>query len=108
MSSNDQAKHREPLTDPATGAALGQRKQPGYYPGFETLSQQKYWDAATRQVVLDRVSKVPPIRFFTADEARTMLAVVDRILPQDDRTPDRRIPILPRLDERLFTNKLEG
>ncbi len=101
-------KHREPLTDPATGAALGERQQPGYYPGFQTLSQQKYWDEATRKVVTERVLKSKPIRFFTPDEERTMLAVVDRLLPQDDRTPERRIPILPTIDERLFTNKLEG
>ena len=35
------------------------------YPGFNTLSQQTFWDAATRKVILDRVHKVPPIRFFT-------------------------------------------
>ena len=99
---------KKPLTDPATGAALGQRMQPGYYPGFSTLSQQKYWDAETRRVVLERVEKVPPIRFFTADEARTMEAIVDRILPQDDRVPERRIPLLPGIDERLFTGKMDG
>ena len=37
-----------------------------------------------------------------------MYAVVDRILPQDDRTDKRRIPILPSIDERLFENRLEG
>jgi len=51
---------------------------------------------------------VPPIRFFTPAEARTMEAVVDRILPQDDRTEERRIPILPIIDERLFANRIEG
>ena len=100
--------HREPLTDPVTGAPLEQRKQPGYYRGFETLSQQKYWDAATRAVVLERVQKQKPIRFFNDLEARTMMAVVDRIMPQDDRMPERRIPILPDLDARLFLGKIQG
>src|SRR6185437_6991451 len=54
------------------------------------------------------VSRQKPIRFFTPDEARTMYAVVDRILPQDDRTDERRIPILPSIDERLYENKLDG
>lgn len=99
---------REPLTDPETGAVLGQREQPGYYPGWNTLHEQKFWDAETRRVVLDRVTKVEPIRFFTVAEERTMLAVVDRIIPQEDRTPDRRIPLLPSLDERLFVNRTEG
>lgn len=101
-------KHREPLTDPETGAVLAQREQPGYYPGFSTLSQQKYWDATTRKVVVERATKTKPIRFFNPDEARTMFAVVDRLLPQEDRTPERRIPILPTIDERLYENKLEG
>src|SRR6185437_10074622 len=99
---------RQPLTNPATGEALAQREQPGYYPGFSTLKQKRYWDAATRKVVEERVSKEKPIRFFTPEEARTMYAVVDRILPQDDRTDDRQIQILPGIDERLYENRLEG
>jgi hypothetical protein len=99
---------RMPLTNPATGEALPQREQPGYYPGFSTLMQKRYWDAATRRVVEERVSKQKPIRFFTPDEARTMHAVVDRILPQEDRTNERQIHILPGIDERLYENKLDG
>jgi hypothetical protein len=101
-------REREPLRDPATGAALPQREQPGYYPGFSTLSQKKYWDAATRKVVEERVSRQKPIRFFTPAEAATMLAVVDRILPQEDRKEERRIPILPEIDGRLYENRLDG
>jgi hypothetical protein len=100
--------HRAPLLDPATGAPLEPKSTPGYYPGFHTLDQQNYWDAATRKVVLDRVSNVPPIRFFTAEEALTMQAVVDRILPQDDRTDSTRIPILPFIDQRLHLDRIEG
>jgi hypothetical protein len=37
-----------------------------------------------------------------------MAAVADRILPQEDRVPWRRIEILPGIDERLFENRLEG
>ena len=37
-----------------------------------------------------------------------MFAVVDRILPQEDRTDERRIPILPGIDERLYENRIEG
>ena len=101
-------KERMPLTNPATGMALPKREQPGYYPGFSTLKQKRYWDAATRKVIEERVSKQKPIRFFTPEEARTMHAVVDRILPQEDRTEERRIPILPEIDERLYENRLDG
>lgn len=99
---------RMPLTSPATGSPLPKTDQPGYYPGFSTLSQKRYWDAATRKVIEERVSRTKPIRFFTPDEARTMEAVVDRILPQEDRTDERRIHILPGIDERLYENRLEG
>jgi hypothetical protein len=37
-----------------------------------------------------------------------MQAVIDRILPQEDRTEATRIPILPFLDKRLHTNRIEG
>jgi len=99
---------RQPLMDPTTGAALEKREQPGYYPGFSTLKQKRYWDAATRKVIEERVSKQKPIRFFTPEEAMTMHAVVDRILPQDDRTDERRIHILRGIDERLYENRLDG
>ncbi len=101
-------KERMPCTNPATGAPLPKRDQPGYYPGFSTLSQKRYWDATTRKLVEERVSRQKPIRFFTPEEARTMEAVVDRIMPQEDRTDERRIPILPGIDERLYEDRLDG
>ena len=97
-----------PLKDPATGENLPARRQPGYYPGFSTLAQQKYWDAATRMLIHRRVTRSIPIRFFTSDEEKTMRAVVDRILPQEDREHAYRIDVLAGIDERLFENRLEG
>jgi hypothetical protein len=108
MVMTDEMKESEPLRDAKTDVALTQREQPGYYPGFSTLKQKRYWDATTRKVVEERVSKQKPLRFFTEDQAATMLAVVDRILPQEDRTEERRIAILPEIDARLFENKLDG
>lgn len=103
------AEQRERLpVDLDTDRPLPPRAQPGYYPGFETLSQLRYWDAATRAVVLARVESVPPIRFFTAAEAALLGAVCDRVLPQDDRDAAHRIPIVPRIDERLFTGRIDG
>lgn len=94
--------------DPSSGRPLPAREQPGYYPGFSTLSQQRHWDAATRKKVLERVHKIPPIRFFTPEETRLMEAIVAHILPQDDRLPARRIPIVPRIDERLHSGRTAG
>lgn len=101
------SQHLQPI-DPSTGEPLPQRAQPGYYPGFATLSQQKFWDEATRTVVLKRVNQPPPLRFFTPAEARQMQAVIDRVLPQDDRDEAHRIPILNAIDERLFSGRIDG
>ncbi len=87
---------------------MKRKAQPGYYPGFSTLAQQKFWDAKTRQVVLHRVEHVPPIRFFSAEEARLMEAICGRVLPQDDRDEAHRIPIVPRIDERLYEDRHDG
>jgi hypothetical protein len=94
--------------EPTTGIPLPPKAQPGYYPGYSTLSQQQFWDEATRRVVRKRVHEVPPMRFFTAEQAGLLQAVLDRILPQDDRDRDHRIPILPFIDERLYTGRIDG
>ena len=94
--------------DPQTGRQIGPLVQPGYYPGFSTLSQKNFWDAKTREVVLDRVHNIPEIRFFTPAETRLLEAVCDHILPQDDRTESRRIPIVPQIDKRLYEQSHDG
>lgn len=94
--------------DPATGEPLPQTSHPGYYPGYEILSQQKYWDEATRKVVLKRVEQTPPIRYFSPEQATFWRAVFDHLLPQHDRTPEKRIPLVEQVDARLFLNKTIG
>lgn len=94
--------------DPATGRSLPPLPQPGFYPGFQTLSQQAFWDEATRKVVLDRVQNVPPIRFFTAEELPLLEAVCARMLPQDDRDAAHRIPVANYIDERLYAGRIDG
>ena len=94
--------------DPAGGKPIGPLRQPGYYPGFSTLSQRNFWDAKTREVVSDRVDNVPAIRFFTPDQAHLLQAVCDRVLPQDDRDEARKVPIVPQIDRRLYENAYDG
>src|SRR5690242_17856123 len=94
--------------DPKTGQPIPPNAQPGYYQGFQTLSQQAFWDEATRKVVLERVEHVPPIRFFSPEEAQLMQAVCDRVLPQDDRDPHYRIPVVNYIDERLYSRRIDG
>jgi gluconate 2-dehydrogenase subunit 3-like protein len=100
-------KDRLPI-DPTTGLAIEPCPQPGYYPGYSTLSQQQFWDEATRTLVLKRVNEVPPIRFFRPDEAALMQAVIDRVLPQDDRDDAHKIPVLNYVDERLYNGVING
>jgi hypothetical protein len=109
------SKRLPPDTDPSllprnakTGEAILPSEQPGYYPGYRTLSQQAFWDKTTRDLVNDRVANVPRIRHFSAESVRFWRAVFDHILPQPDRVPERRIPILERLDERLYSNRGVG
>lgn len=104
-----------PDTDPAllprkagTGEAILPSEQPGYYPGYSTLSQQAYWDKATRDLINDRVNNVPRIRYFSAESAQFWRDVLDHVLPQTDRVPMRRIPLVERLDERLYNNRGVG
>src|SRR6185437_12251752 len=71
-------------------------------------AQQRFWDEKTREVVLKRVYHVPLIRFFDAKQARLLEAVCDHVIPQNDRVPARRIPIVPRIDQRLFEGRSGG
>ncbi len=82
--------------------------QPGYYPGFSTLDQQSAWDEATRKTVLQRVHHSTELHFFTPQEAPLIEVIFEHILPQSDRDEQYRIPIVPMVDERLHTNRLDG
>jgi Gluconate 2-dehydrogenase subunit 3 len=94
--------------DEATGEPLPQTDTPGYYPGYSTLAQQSFWDPATRDVVTMRVEQVPSIRYFNLEQAQFWRAVFDHLIPQHDRTPGRRIPLLEPLDLRLYQNRTIG
>ena len=75
------------------------------YPDHDVLAQAKHWDEATRRVVLDRVENVPPVRFFTAEEERTLRAFCDVVTAQDD---EPRVPVLEMVDAKLHAGRLDG
>jgi Gluconate 2-dehydrogenase subunit 3 len=77
----------------------------GRYPDYNVLDEADHWDEVTRRVVVDRVDTVPPIRFFTAEEARTLSVFCDVVMAQD-REP--RIPVLNMVDAKLFAGELDG
>ena len=74
----------------------------GRYPDYDVLAQTDHWDEVTRRVVLDRVENVPPIRFFTAEEAATLKAFCDVVTAQD---AEPRIPVLSYIDEKLYAGR---
>jgi len=77
----------------------------GRYPDFNVLDEADHWDEVTRRVVLERVERVPEIRYFTTPEAITLGAFLNAVLAQD-REP--RIPVLKLIDAKLFSGKREG
>ncbi len=77
----------------------------GRYPDFDVLAEQEHWDELTRALVRRRVEQVPPISFFTEDEARALTALADLVLHQD---AEPRIPTLSYVDEKLAAGRLEG
>ena len=77
----------------------------GRYPDFNVLDEVDHWDPLTRRVVLERIENVPPIRFFTGEEAATLGAFCDVLLAQDD---EPKIQVLNMVDAKLFAGELDG
>ncbi len=77
----------------------------GRYPDYNVLDEADRWDEVTRRTVLERVEQTPPIRFFTAEEARTLGVFCDVVMAQD-REP--KIPVLNMVDAKLFAGQLDG
>ncbi|MGE3594793.1 MAG: gluconate 2-dehydrogenase subunit 3 family protein, partial [Dehalococcoidia bacterium] len=107
-------KHRlavEPPHDAPLDVPLGGGAAQTPYPAFDVASEDKWtydWDEKTRRLVRERVENVPPYRFFPTDEAVLLEALCARVLPQEDRDPDQRIPIAPWIDARLHEGKGHG
>lgn len=81
------------------------------YPDFDVVNDDKWrldWDEKTRRLVLDRVRNVPGYRFFSPDEAALLEALCARVIPQEDRSAEQRIPIAPWIDERLYKGEGDG
>ena len=77
----------------------------GRYPDYDCLEQAGHWDELTRKVVIDRVKRVPELRFFGDGEAATLTAFCDVALAQD---AEPRIPVLAFIDEKLAEGRLDG
>jgi hypothetical protein len=77
----------------------------GRFPDYDVLANAEHWDEVTRQVIRDRVEHPPPLRFFTAAEARCLGAFLDIVLAQD---AEPRIPVLAMVDAKLHERRFDG
>ncbi len=81
------------------------------YPGYDVIAPSKWrhdWDEKTRRLVLDRIRNVPARTFFSPAEFALLEAVCRRLMPQDDRPAEVRIPIAPFIDQRLANGEGDG
>ena len=78
------------------------------YAGYDVLAKWDgpSWDQQTREVLRKRLTEVPPRRFFSETEWRTLEAVCARLIPQPERSTP--IPIVPWIDEKLHHNWRDG
>lgn len=79
------------------------------FPTYDVLDKwdSPSWNDQTRKVLNRRLNEIPDRRFFTEREWEVLSAVCDRLLPQPDR-PDRPVPIVPFIDEKLHKNQGNG
>jgi hypothetical protein len=77
----------------------------GRYPDYDVLANAGHWDELTRRAIRERVEHPPPLRFFTAAEARALGAFLDVVLAQD---AEPRIPVLAMVDATLHEGRLDG
>ncbi len=77
----------------------------GRYPDYDVLASSGHWDPVTRRVVLERVGRVPEIRFFDQLEARTLHAFCDVVTAQDS---EPKVPVLEMVDAKFRAGQLDG
>jgi hypothetical protein len=77
----------------------------GRYPDYDVLANASHWDSVTRDLVLDRVANIPPLRFFSDEEARVLRPFCDCVTAQD---AEPRIQVLNYVDTKLFEGQLDG
>jgi hypothetical protein len=82
--------------------------RPSPYVGFDPLAAAEGWEERTRALILSRLSDVPALTFFTAAEAGLLDAIVDRLIPQHDRSPSEKIPVTPWIDQTLAEDDTDG
>ncbi len=78
------------------------------FPGYDVLDKwhSPSWNEQTREVIAERIEKVPPRRFLDEQEWHVLEAICERLVPQPDRSVP--VPIVPFIDKKLHENEGEG
>ncbi|HUF66863.1 MAG TPA: gluconate 2-dehydrogenase subunit 3 family protein [Gemmatimonadaceae bacterium] len=90
---------------------MDDRPPPGNrYRGYDVLDRWTTvdWDDSTRAVIRNRCENIPEFRFFSAEQAQLLEAVIERIVPQPGAEAGVRVPIAQRIDEKLFHDWRDG
>jgi hypothetical protein len=69
------------------------------------MSRAESWDATTTGVVLKRLERPEPARFFRAAEEPVARQLLDRLLAQDQ---EPRVPVFELVDQRLARRQGDG
>ena len=80
----------------------------GRFPGYDVLSKRQgvSWNDKTREVIAGRLSLGPDPKFFTADEFATVVALAERIVPQNSAR--LTIPVAILVDHKLHLARADG
>ena len=103
--------HNRPAGDPGRPEGLPRQRRGtapqmrGRFPDYDVMDNARHWDPVTRELMHSRVREVPPIRFFTAEEARALGPFLDVVLAQD---AEPRVPVLVMVDAKLHAGSLDG
>ena len=78
------------------------------YPGYDVMSKRggPSWNDATRRVIDARLRVPLEPTFFTSEEWRTLQAVCEAILPQDD--DPEPAPLAAYVDQKMAQNHTDG
>lgn len=77
----------------------------GRFEGYDVMSQRKYWDGVTTEVIEKRMEERRGLCFFSVAEAETAGALLDRLLAQDEAP---KVPVLELVDARLEAGDIDG
>jgi hypothetical protein len=74
------------------------------FPGFDPLSQVRYWDPVTADAVLARAAPPAAVKFFTGPEESCARALLNLLTGQDEPG----VPVLEMVDARLAAGQTDG